>query len=118
MSVKAIPTEAPIWATPFSSVNGSARLSTMRCATVSAATSEVACSSRTANSSPPRRETVSVARTHLLSLHRHLDEDLVPGGVTEAVVDLLELVEVDVQEEDEAAGSLGTMVGALEMVHE
>ena len=54
-------------------------------------------SSRSANSSPPSRASVSLGRMTSLKRCRDLLEQLVAGVVTEAVVDLLEAVEIDEQ---------------------
>ena len=51
-------------------------------------------SSSTANSSPPKRAAVSLARMLSLQAARDLDQHLIAGGVAEAVVDRLEVVEV------------------------
>ena len=52
-------------------------------------------SSSTANSSPPKRAAVSVARMLVAAGCATSHEHLVAGGVAEAVVDRLEVVEVD-----------------------
>jgi len=62
------PTEEPITATPLVRVNDSPMLSTIRRAITSTTSTMQPASSRIANSSPPSRATVSVARTQLLSL--------------------------------------------------
>ena len=62
-------------------------------------------SSSTANSSPPRRASVSLGRVTSPKRSRDLLEQLVAGVVAEAVVDLLEAVEVDEQDGQRLAAS-------------
>ena len=52
-------------------------------------------SSSTANSSPPKRAAVSLGRMLVVEPLGDLDQHLVAGGVAEAVVDRLEVVEVE-----------------------
>ena len=54
----------------------------------------------TANSSPPSRATTSPGRTQPRSRSASTSEQLVAGGVAAAVVDVLEVVEVDEQQAD------------------
>ena len=85
----------------------------MRCgqrvASPSAATSSIS----TANSSPPKRATVSPGRTEAAQPLGHLDQQLVAGGVAEAVVDLLEAVEVEEQHRPTAASAATAPASAL-----
>ena len=62
-------------------------------------------SSRTANSSPPKRATVSAARTQRAQPLGDRDQQLVADRVAERVVDGLEVVEVDEQHRDASAGA-------------
>ena len=57
-------------------------------------------SASTANSSPPKRATVSPGRSACSILRATDGEELVAGGVAEAVVDDLELVEVQEEHRD------------------
>ena len=57
-------------------------------------------SSRTANSSPPKRATVSDGRTASTSRCADLAENEVAGGMAETVVDHLEIVQVDEEHAD------------------
>ena len=50
-----------------------------------------------ANSSPPQRATMSVSRTSPCKPAGHCGEQLVAARVAEAVVDLLEVVEIEEQ---------------------
>ena len=65
----------------------------MRCAT-STALAAAALSNMTANSSPPRRATVSLSRMRLAEAPSDLDQQIVAEAVAEGVVDLLEAIEV------------------------
>ena len=62
-------------------------------------------SRRMANSSPPKRATVSAGRTAPEEALRNLLEDRVAGRVAEAVVDGLEVVEVDEHDPDRRAAA-------------
>ena len=88
-------------------------------AAASAASAEPATpSSRTANSSPPKRATVSVGRTAILQPAADLLEHLVARGVAEAVVDGLEVVEVDEHDRDLRNAAPGAHQGVLDPVGE
>ena len=69
----------------------------MRSAVSTATCGSCTSSSRIANSSPPKRAAVSAARTLAGDALRDLEQDPVAGRVAEAVVDGLEVVEVDEQ---------------------
>ena len=58
-----------------------------------------------ANSSPPRRATVSVSRTQRCSRRADLAQQRVAGVVAERVVDVLEVIEVEQQQPDLVAGA-------------
>ncbi len=58
--------------------------------------------SRAPSSSPPMRTSTSVERSELMSRGPSCLQQLVPGGVAEGVVDLLEMVQVDEQERQAA----------------
>ena len=58
-------------------------------------------SSRTVNSSPPSRASVSPGRMQLLEPPRDADQELVAGLVAEAVVDRLEAIEIEVQHREQ-----------------
>ena len=92
-----MPMLAPIAALTTSSTNGSLRLAVSRWAT-SAAASRSASSSTTANSSPPSLTTRSDVASDSGRRGPSWSEQLIAGRVTEGVVDLLEVVEVDEQE--------------------
>ena len=77
-----------------------AKASWTRSATASAASETSAPSRSTANSSPPKRATVSPDFEDRHQPCRDRDEELVAGGVPEAVVDELEVVEVEEQHGD------------------
>ena len=70
-----------------------------------------------ANSSPPRRATVSLAAAGSRQAPADVDEQLVAGAVAEAVVDDLEAVEVEEQHGD-ARPALGARQGLREPVDE
>ena len=74
---------------------GAFSASSTRSATSTASCERSTSSTRTANSSPPKRATVSVGRTAPRMRCGDLLQDGVAGGVSEAVVDRLEVVEVD-----------------------
>ena len=80
------------------SENGCRSSSWIRSATRVASRASAISSRRIANSSPPRRATVSSERRQPESRSREADEELVAREVAEAVVDELEAVEVE--EED------------------
>ena len=82
---------------------GAFRLSSTRSATSTASCERCTSSTRTANSSPPKRATVSVGPHGAAQPVRHLLQDGVARSMSEAVVDRLEVVEVD---EDDADGRL------------
>ena len=63
--------------------------------------------SSTANSSPPIRATVSISRSSRLSTCARSDERVVAGRVALAVVDLLEVVDVDHQRRERLAAAPG-----------
>ena len=86
---------------------GSDSRSRSRCATPIAAGSS-ASSSRSANSSPPRRASVSPGRLVVGEAPGDLLQQLVAGVVAERVVHLLEAVEVDQQHADRGRGALRT----------
>jgi hypothetical protein len=113
---------------------GSRSASRMRCATRSASVSSPTSGSRATNSSPPSRPTASsvrcerapaafertfqdlVAVAHAAAqAARHFHQQLVAGGVSERVVDVLEAVQVDQQQRGvvpQAAGLLQRALGA------
>ena len=78
-------------------VSGGSSARRTRSAIASASASSTRSSSRTANSSPPRRAAVSCVRSVSSQPARGRAQQLVAGGVAEAVVDGLEVVEVDEQ---------------------
>ena len=71
---------------------------------LASAAASVACSSlptwTMANSSPPSRATVSPSRTHSLQAPRHRLQQVVADRMTERVVDVLEVVEIEAQHGD------------------
>ena len=75
--------------------NGAAIDSMMCCATDSESRADLICGSTIVNSSPPRRVTVSVSRTHCLQPLGGLAQHVVAGLVAERVVDALEVIEID-----------------------
>ena len=77
-----------------SSTNGSRRCTSRFWATLVASAWLSTCGSRTPNSSPPRRATVSESRNASLQPARDLLQQQVAHVVAERVVDLLEVVEV------------------------
>ena len=105
-----------IWRTPqltrigvSQSPTGTGSASTRR-ASISAlarAVGRSACTSSTANSSPPMRPTMSDSRTWLASRLGHRLQHRVAGGVAEAVVDRLEVVEVEVDQAGRRIVALG-----------
>ena len=78
-----------------STSKGCSRMSTTRCTAACASLVGVHVVDQTTNSSPPRRPTVSEAAQLRPQPPRDLDEQLVAGIVTEAVVDELEAIEVE-----------------------
>ncbi len=70
---------------------------TSSAAPVAAAGSGSRPSSRTTNSSPPMRATVSLPAHRLRSARRRVREQRVAGGMAARIVDVLEIVEVEVQ---------------------
>ena len=64
-------------------------------------------SSRTVNSSPPSRATVSPGRRHASRRARDGDQQLVADHVAEAVVDHLEAVEVEEQHGEQVLAGAG-----------
>ena len=74
--------------------NGAFRVATIRWATASESLQPT---SRTTNSSPPRRATVPCGPTHFCSRPRDLHQHLVPGVVAQDVVDFLEVIQVQQQ---------------------
>ena len=82
-----------IWRPSRTSGGSSARR--MRSATCAASSGPERSSSRTANSSPPSRAAVSWARRQVASRLRGRAQQLVADRVAEAVVDRLEVVEID-----------------------
>ena len=86
-----------------SMTNGSCSASRIRSASSAGARQPTPLSTSTANSSPPSRATVSpCADTQVRSRPRHLHQQLVAAGVAQAVVDLLEPVQVEEQHGDRA----------------
>ena len=75
-------------------------------------------SARTMNSSPPMRATVSPDAHERREAVAHLDEELVSGGVTERVVDHLEVVEIDEHERGGPGGAPRPVKGVAEAVEE
>ena len=75
-------------------------------------------SSRTANSSPPKRATVSVGRTAIRSRRRDLLQHLVSGRVAEAVVDGLEVVQIDEDDSDVREAALRAHQPVLDAILE
>ena len=80
-----------------SSWSGRPSESRIRSAVSTAACGSWTSSSRIANSSPPNRAAVSAARTLARDALGDLEQDPVADGVTEAVVDGLEVIEIDEQ---------------------
>ena len=77
-----------------SSSSGAASDSRIRSAVSAASCALPTSSSRTANSSPPKRAAVSLGRMLRVQALGDLEQHRVAGGVAEAVVDRLEVVEV------------------------
>ena len=75
-------------------------------------------SSRTANSSPPKRATVSVGPDGGGETACDLAEDAVAGRMAEAVVDGLELVEVDEHDGNRCSRPLGARERMLDAIRE
>ena len=99
------------------SLNGRDSAVLIRSATRTASRS-VLMSARTANSSPPKRAIVSLGRRRLFEPGRDRDQQLVAGGVAEAVVDELEPVEVEEEDRDRGLASLGLSERPPEAVEE
>ena len=97
---------------------GSCSTSSSRCATVITSATSATPSSRTANSSPPSRAIVSLGRRHSLEPAGHRAQQRVARRVPEAVVDGLEVVEVDEHDRDPRAGAAAAQAGLVEPVHE
>ena len=71
-----------------------------------------------ANSSPPRRaKHVGIAQRRAQPL-RHLDQQLVAGGMSQPVVDALELVEIEHQHAKGGAVALQPLRGIIELFGE
>ena len=83
-----------------------------------AACSVPSCSRSTANSSPPNRATTSRARRQAAEPPGDGPEQVVAGGVAEAVVDRLEAVEVDEQDGDLDPSAGGRAERLLDPVEE
>ena len=79
----------------------------MRSAISTTSRSEVRSSNRNVNSSPPNRATVSIGRSIVLQPLAERRQQPVAGGVTERVVDLLEVVEVEEQDRELRRPSAG-----------
>ena len=75
-------------------------------------------SSRTANSSPPKRAAVSPERSEPIEALGHGHEQLVAHGVAQAVVDQLEVVEVEEQHGQRGQRARRPGQGVLEAVPE
>ena len=82
------------------------------------ATCALGASSRSANSSPPSRASVSPARMASPNRRGHLLEEPVAGVMAEPVVDLLEPVQVDEQHAHRQAGALRPREGLVEAIAE
>ena len=91
---------------------------TIRSATAMTSCSVAGSSRSTANSSPPRRAAVSAARRHRWRRSVTADEQEVAGGVAEAVVDGLEVVEVEEEHREVAAAAGDPGEGVLDTVAE
>ena len=89
----------------------------MRCATMHRLALVGGPSSRTANSSPPSRATVSPARS-APQPPRDRDQQLVAARVAERVVDRLEAVEVDQQHADGGPRPRRALLGLAQAVGE
>ena len=100
------------------STNGRAKIAAIRSAVSIASRSEAMSSSRIPNSSPPNRATVSLGAQGLLEPWRGGGQQLVADLVAEAVVDQLEVVEIE--EQDRAQRLLAPEAGqrVLEPVDE
>jgi hypothetical protein len=72
----------------------------------------------TVNSSPPRRASVSVARTQAFDAARRLGQQGVAHRVAEAVVDFLEVVEVEEQQRQEGPPRSALLHFLAQPVHE
>ena len=77
--------------------NGGFRSARIRSAARQASEMSSVASSRTANSSPPKRAAVSPERSEPMQAPGHRHQELVAHGVAQAVVDELEVVEVQEQ---------------------
>ena len=82
---------------------GRSNARTIRSATPSACASSPMSSHRTANSSPPKRATVSLGRSSAAQARADRAQQLVAGVVAERVVDDLEVVEVEEEQREAAA---------------
>ena len=114
----AIPMLAVVRICNASSTTGSCSAARMRSATAVASFASFSSSMSTANSSPPSRAAVSPARRQLVSRSLTIIEQRVAGGVAEAVVDRLEVVEVDEQDRELAAVALEPRRGVVDAVAE
>ena len=85
----------------------------MRCAISSASSVPLSSSQRTTNSSPPKRATVSPGPDLVGQPVGEVDEQLVAGAVAEAVVDDLEVVEVEEEHRQLGCGCGATRAIAI-----
>ena len=83
-----------------------------RAATATASTGSPRSSTRSANSSPPSRPAMSPGRRHASDPLGDRSDQRVPGGVPQAVVDRLEVVEVDQDDRVVSGRSPGDPGGA------
>ena len=100
------------------STNGRANVAAIRSAVSIASRSEAMSSSRIPNSSPPNRATVSLRAQRLLEPRRRGRQQLVADVVPEAVVDELEVVEVEEQDRGQRALAAEPRERVLEAVDE
>src|SRR5215216_770483 len=98
--------------------NGWRRPSSTRSATWTTSTSSLASSMSTANSSPPKRATVSLGRTQDRSRSATWISSRSPAAWPQAVVDLLEPVQVDEQHRHRRGLALGPLEGVVDPVLE
>src|SRR3989344_3609500 len=87
--------------------NGSATSSRIFPATTAASSVPERFSRTIANSSPPRRETVSPARTQAVMRLGDLPEQIVAHLMPQAVVDVLEPIEVHIHDRHQPLGAIG-----------
>ena len=118
LAERAMPTLAETNTSPSSSSKGSARAARVRSAASRALPASATSSKRMVNSSPPKRATVSPGRTESRILCGHRPQQLVPAVVAHAVVDELEVVEIEEDHSHVAGPSQRAGQGQLETVGE